>query len=217
MPITLMQQTIQTMERILTEYYDLSSTPFVTDFIVNEASSETTERACLIIKQKSEEELELGLYFSSNFQEAFQAAFHDPQELMPLRTLTFTQLDLLAVLAEELSHFEFFWQRAHAQHSTSLLELEYQAEIDKFIVLASLLLPTQPTLSRAALVHCLYEQVHFFPNNAEIRDRYELANRLAHRFWSQSNINQIAEIQHPEIQRRLRKLYQAPLETKISI
>jgi len=85
--------------------------------------------------------------------------------------------------AEGISHFVYLATRAGQGRRMSLLELELQAEVDKFAVL---LVPTWGTGRRAlarlssALRHRLFDGVRYLEHlDAEERGRYRRANQLA--------------------------------------
>lgn len=89
-------------------------------------------------------------------------------------------LDSYCQLTEGVSHFLYLLQSAQKDRRVSLLELEAQAEIDKF---ASCLLQRwgepDPRWPRA-LHHRLFDTVRFHPHlGAAERWRYQEANRLA--------------------------------------
>lgn len=91
-------------------------------------------------------------------------------------------LDALCQLVEGVSHFVLLVERARRALATTQLELELQAELDKFALLASL--DAQPA-SRGrfvALHRQLFDEATFHdPAGTEPGDRYRLAHRLAAR------------------------------------
>lgn len=86
-------------------------------------------------------------------------------------------LDGFAVVTEAVSHFLLLYHRASRDESVSLLELETQAEVDKFVV-ARLVSGTHLRL-RQRLFHgaSLAPGMHH-----EERERYATAGRLADRY-----------------------------------
>lgn len=93
-------------------------------------------------------------------------------------------LDGYAEALEGVSHFVHLAERVRTELPTTMLELELQAEVDKF----ALLLEHLPDLSladREALHRRLFESVGFLhaPGTPE-GARYRLANRLAAQLWS---------------------------------
>jgi hypothetical protein len=85
---------------------------------------------------------------------------------------------------EGVSHFTHLAERARTHLPTTLLELELQAEVDKFALLAT----SAHGNDRRALWRLhrrLYENVHFLhAQGTERGTRYRLANDLAARLWA---------------------------------
>lgn len=94
-------------------------------------------------------------------------------------------LDAYLGAIEGISHFIHLADRARTELPTTLLELELQAEVDKFVLLAGE--PESQTPGDLVSLHRrLYEDVRFLhPSATETGDRYRLANDLAARLWSQ--------------------------------
>lgn len=84
-------------------------------------------------------------------------------------------------LVEGVSHFVYIAERARTNLPATRLELELQAEVDKFVLFA---LGRSLPHWRARLLHgALYERVRFLhPAGSEAGERYRLANGLAARF-----------------------------------
>jgi hypothetical protein len=85
-------------------------------------------------------------------------------------------------LAEGVSHFVYVANRARQELPSTQLELELQAEVDKFVLLV--LEQTPYDRGEAFEVHSrLYERVRFLHEpGTELGDRYRTANDLAARF-----------------------------------
>jgi hypothetical protein len=91
-------------------------------------------------------------------------------------------LDVLCQIIEGVSHFVYLVERARTQREATQLELELQAEVDKWVVLAASMRPFDADRS-AALRSRLYERVAFEHHaESEIGERYRVANDAAHRF-----------------------------------
>lgn len=81
--------------------------------------------------------------------------------------------------AEGVSHFVYLNHTVQAERSVSLLELEAQAEVDKFAVCA-LLKWNGPRAAAKGLIARLFERVGYHAALAPFeRDRYVEANRVA--------------------------------------
>jgi hypothetical protein len=91
-------------------------------------------------------------------------------------------LDTLCQLIEGVSHFVYVAERARRRLPATQLELELQAEVDKYVLLVWRRTPFRPELARG--IHAqLYERVRFcHAEGTELGDRYRLANGLAARF-----------------------------------
>lgn len=90
-------------------------------------------------------------------------------------------LDDLCQIIEGVSHFVYVAERARCRRPTTHLELELQAEVDKYVLLV--LGKERVDRGFARSVHRqLYEHVRFaHPEGSEDGDRYRLANELAAR------------------------------------
>jgi len=91
-------------------------------------------------------------------------------------------LDSLCQLIEGVSHFVYVADRARRGLPATQLELELQAEVDKYVLLVLQGRTFDPGLARSLHAR-LYERVRFcHPEGSEAGDRYRLANGLAARF-----------------------------------
>lgn len=144
----------------LEQFYALEPGPDVSHFV--RATSEG-ERETLVIREEGDE-LGVALFIP-------KAAGGQP------RTLG----DAYMQLVEGVSHFVHLTERARTDLPTTVLELELQAEVDKFVLFA--FDGEELVLSRVKqLQHSLYERVRFtHAANTEPGERYRLANQLAAR------------------------------------
>jgi len=86
-------------------------------------------------------------------------------------------LDAMCQVIEGVSHFVYIADRARIDRPSTQLELEMQAEVDKWVVLAASMTGVERTKLRARL----FEHVSFL-HEGEIGERYRLANTTAHKF-----------------------------------
>lgn len=134
-----------------------------------------------------DEDVELALYLDEDALATLRR--HDPRE-----GLSEDNLAPLLLALEGISHFIYTAVRAHAGRPVSALELELQAEVDKYVSLLLLLWSPPParTTARAHhrgedlpawLIRRLFHQVVFDPAlSGEERDRYREANHAAARY-----------------------------------
>ncbi len=129
----------------------------------------------LLVLQEADA-LSLGLYLDEAVMAAAGAA--DPHHRRPRLTARGV-LGEVACAAEGVSHFVYLSTRAEADRPVSLLELEVQAEVDKFALLLLHLWRRRLRRLSRALRRRLFERVHYRAHlDAEALERYRTANRL---------------------------------------
>jgi hypothetical protein len=123
-------------------------------------------------------------------------------------------LDRLCQIIEGVSHFVYVADRATRDQATTQLELELQAEVDKYVVLSS---ARGLTLKASeALRDRLYANTHFLDHEGSVeRERYETANTAAHRFVRRLEHTYIKENRMGEMRASLRDFYRMGLEDKL--
>ena len=120
--------------------------------------------------------LSVGLYLDESV--LCRAAAADPHHPRPQLTRR-SRLDDVACAAEGVSHFVYLAVRAEAGRPVSLLELEVQAEVDKFALLVLHLWRRGLRRLSGALRRRLFEEVSYRAwLGEEARQRYRTANRL---------------------------------------
>jgi hypothetical protein len=149
------------------------------------------------------------------------ALFVDPQVLQALgrhgeRQREALEEDLPSYLeaAEGVSHFLYLNHTVEAQRTVSMLELEAQAEVDKFAVCA-LLRWNSPAAAAKGLISRLFERVgyHAALGPAE-RWRYQEANRLA-KGYCRRLLPLVLERRLERFLRELRHAYRLGAEAKL--
>ncbi len=132
---------------------------------------ERTPREQLLVKQ-GEGELELGLFVDERTLE--NLARRDPR-----RRLDDGNLADFLLAVEGVSHFVYVVHRARVERPVSAVELELQAEVDKYVV-ALLVSWSQAGEPPEDLRERLFQRVAFAGDlSREERERYELANTAA--------------------------------------
>lgn len=153
-----------------------------TEFLMDEEAAQRlggTGRASEeLLVQEEDGELWLGLVLSRDVLarlEAYEAAA--PDAVLDEAFVAYCQL------AEGVSHFLYLTHSAGLDRQVSLLELEAQAEVDKFA--SCLLLRWNAGVGDWAeeLLSRLFERVQYLPHLSPAeRWRYQEANRLAHAY-----------------------------------
>jgi hypothetical protein len=117
------------------------------------------------------------------------------------------RLDGLCQLIEGVSHFVYVADRARRDLPATQLELELQAEIDKYMLLVLSKESFDAKLARRLHTQ-LYERVHFaHPEGTELGDRYRFANDLAARFVRRLEVMYAKKGRRAELRDALSRFY----------
>jgi hypothetical protein len=180
------------MQQCIASYYALDEIPDVRDFV---RPVDDDQREALLVRQ-SEDAIEIAL-------------------LLPERLLVEAERgvdpDVVLQAIEGVSHFVFLAERVRTGLPTTRLELELQAEVDKFVLFA---LAGDPTghAERLELRRSLFERVRYLHDeSSEEGVRYRLANDLADRYVRRFH----PETPHVAVRAELRRFYRAGQSEKI--
>lgn len=168
--------------RQIDQIYDLDLRVDVRDFLV---SRETCRRmgtdpgeGSVLVKQGGDEELELGLYLGEENLERLG-------EIELSSSMSAAAFELLLLAIEEVSHLAYLLYSASRDKSVTQLELELQAEVDKFVTFALLHASRNRGRVPANLLDRLFGDFELRPGlDAETRQRYSAASFLASRYCS---------------------------------
>jgi hypothetical protein len=124
-------------------------------------------------------------------------------------------LDPICQIIEGVSHFVYLADRASRDRATTQLELELQAEVDKYVVLAASLESFDETTSRR-LRGRLYESVSYVhgPDTVE-GERYRVANDRAWRFTGRLEREFVARARYGELRDELRRFFHMSQHDKL--
>jgi hypothetical protein len=148
---------------------------------------------------------------------ALELALHIPQLAARDLDLESGDLDPLCQLIEGVSHFVYITHRATQQREATALELELQAEVDKWIVLGASLSPLDVARSRRLRAR-LYERVSFVHDDeSELGERYRVANLAAARFVRTLEQRYLATQRFVELRQALRVFFRNGQEDKIRL
>jgi len=124
-------------------------------------------------------------------------------------------LDALCQIIEGVSHFVYVVERARTLRETTQLELELQAEVDKWVVLGASIRAFDADCS-AALRSQLYERV-VFEHDGELGERYRVANDAANRFVRRLEREYVDRERYGELRAELRRFFQVGQEEKLRL
>lgn len=116
-------------------------------------------------------------------EDELEIAVHLPRHVLESRDPT---LDGVCQIAEGVSHFLYIAERARRQLPTTWLELELQAEVDKFVLLSDIVPDVASRFDTRRAAHLrerLYTKVCFtHAEGTDEGERYRVANTIAARF-----------------------------------
>ena len=163
-----------------------------------------------LIVLESDDAVDLALYLDPRVLERLTAA--DPREQLSGLNLA----DFWTVL-EGVSHFHYLAWNAARDKPVTLLELEMQAEVDKYLS-TRLLLQQQPdAMLGGPLLARLFDEPVLDPQlDAEEMQRYQAASHLAGRYCANLEVRFSAESFAPDLLRELRTFYRLPQTAKIA-
>jgi len=187
-----LERQLRRLQRRLERFYGLERAPNVGEFL-RLGAAKTREQ---LLVQESHEGVFVAVVF--------------PEDQIPNEPLE--PRDDWAQLIEAVSHFLFLAERTRVELPTTQLELELQAEIDKFVLLAAS--GGVDAFGLQQLHRWLYDDVRYLhPPESELGARYRLANYLAARF-----LHRLMQRERPEQWReRLRAFYRAGQTEKINL
>lgn len=172
------------LQKHLTDIYRLDAGLEITDFLVTDpalakilgfgALTPETDESVLLSQDND------GLALSVYLDEQMLARLDRDNPLEGLRT---AQLDDLCKVLEGISHFIYLVWSARRDTAVTLLELEMQAEVDKYVSTWLLALDQKDYEFARSLHRWLFEEVTYNPNlRPEQLERYRAANDYAARF-----------------------------------
>ncbi len=204
------------LQQQLSDIYMVGTGHDVRDFLITDARLAqaiggaamlpTTSETLLMCEQ--DDSMSLSLFLDRDLLERLETS-------NPLDELSAECLDDLWTVIEGLSHFNCVVWKATQDRCVSLLELELQAEIDKFVGTMQLALGQNDTDLQNRLHRWLFDDVSFRTelDDAQV-ERYRAANEYAARFCRGLRRRLIAD--DGRALDELRDFYRLQLRDKIS-
>jgi hypothetical protein len=202
------------MQARLAELYGLDVDYHINDFLITDralagqlgASEEAGEEELLILEEDDAASVSLFLE---------QELMNRLEQDNPLESLNDRNLADFLIALEGVSHFTYFAFKASHDQAVTLLELELQAEVDKFIAAAALLHSQGERVPDG-----LHNWIFTLPRlrnglDAEAVERYEHANHYAARYCSKLWPHIRSRTGSQAVRDELRRFYRLPRELKI--
>ena len=176
-----MSATLALLQGALTEIYDLPVTPDVRDYLVTDRAglgavhdARTSDEQLIVVEEG--DTLSMALHIDA-------AVFERLGSRDPFTGLTQDNLADYLTVAEGVSHFVYVAWNTGFDKPVTLLELELQAEVDKYVLCAWLLREQGAGRFPRELHRVLFERAHVDPVAAAGRvGLYHTASNYAARF-----------------------------------
>jgi hypothetical protein len=184
-----------TVQAALERVYRLDRIADVGDFV---AEAEAGGREALVLHEADDGALEMSLHLPAFEGEA--------------------SADALCQIIEGVSHFVYVVERARTNREATHLELEVQAEVDKWVVLAASMRDGFDVGRSAALRARLYERVAYEHDaGSELGHRYRVANDAAHGFVRRLEREYVGRARYGELRAELRRFFDGGQEAKLRL
>ncbi len=152
----------------------LITDPLIAEILGNGSLVPETEESVLL--REDDDGLALSVFLDS-------AMLSRLKDANPLQELQVDQLKDLWTVLEGISHFNYIAWRARKNRRVSLLELEMQGEVDKFVSTFLMALDQEDCELAVKLHGWLFDNVRFNPAlSRDQHERYTTANNYAARF-----------------------------------
>jgi hypothetical protein len=136
-------------------------------------------RGSVLVKEAGDEEISLGVYIG---EEDLKRLTEVDLASSPMPASSF---ELLLLAIEEVSHFAYLAFSASRERRVTELELELQAEVDKFVTFALLHASSHRGRVPKDLLDRMFSDFTLRPGlDSERRERYAAASSLASRYCS---------------------------------
>lgn len=175
---------VNRMQHQLQQIYDLTPTANVRDFLITsnhdlkniEADNTIRPSDEKLLIQQQGDDLYVSLYIAEELLDKLE--HHDPFE-----RLDENNLPEFCVVLEGVSHFVYLCWNANYNRSVTQLDLELQAEVDKFVSIYTLSNLQGNPVCLSELDNWLFNRCHFSPDLGILEfNRYQKANDSARRF-----------------------------------
>ena len=205
-------RTLARVQRGLETLYRVDTGVAVDDFVIDEPTRDELAPARRPREQllvcEDEGEMSLALFIHPTV--LANLAHNDPG-----RRIGDHNFGDFVLAVEGVSHFIYAICCARAERPVTQLELELQAEVDKYV---TCLLATEPSQGPSEVLRRrLFADPDYEPDlDGEERDRYRAANDNAHRYAAWLEATFVATRRIPEMLGELRRFYRDGLAAKLA-
>jgi hypothetical protein len=198
------------VQRRLESLYALDAQAPVTDFVLSEeeAAAYPGGGSRTLVTQEGDQ-VSLGVVLEREISALLAGA--DPRV-----RLDHANLGAFCTLTEEVSHFVYLHFCARTSRSVTQLELELQAEVDKYLSAVFLLCLQNDGAVSPGLRDLLFRRYRLVaPLSAEQAERYRAASELAYRYCSYLEARYLRPSRLPDLAREARRFYRLGQRQKL--
>ena len=180
-------EVVTKVEQTLADYYRFDPMITATDHLIYSNHTDSPSKRGEVLVAFENNEAFIGINFREDIVNTLE--FSDP-----LNQLNNANIDAFCVVVEEISHAHLIANRASTDLQVSMLELEWQAEIDKLLVCGLILDQQCGRANVVPLARKLYDVSRVQTKNETEEALYETASRWAARFWWE----RLRPLSHPD-------------------
>jgi hypothetical protein len=200
---------LRRLQEALEELYRVETALDISDFLLDEEglsglgaeAAGMAERGEVLFVTEAEGEVSLGLYLREDLRQTLDDGAPSPRYFATL---------------EGVSHFVYLAYHASHDRPVKKLELELQAEVDKFAAGVLGVAPRGPAQDPTDLRRWLFEELALDPSlDPEEEERYRTASRLARHYSVFLERRYLRERRTARLVDELRRFYRLALGEKI--
>lgn len=176
---------ISNIQNQLESLYGICLTQRVEDYLINreeifnyipKKKNTKIPKELFLVRRKNGSLIEVALFLDSKL-------IQNLKENDPYASLNKKNLSDFCIMIEGVSHFVYFLWKTYNDRPITQLEMELQAEIDKFLMLFFYLRSAEEPVFQPEMFEILFEDFNTHKNlSGEAKERYLTASSLASRY-----------------------------------
>ena len=197
-------QFLVSLQQSLQSHYDIEPPYCVSEFVCHSAQLETGSSSCkgttpeMLVYREDGTNLDISLFLNPTLLSGIDSNTCHKQWSGEI-------FDNGCIVLEGVSHFLYMVFNAHHDRQVSLLDLEIQAEIDKFIFAS---LNTDYRNSTEALLDRLFCQISYREElSLTLKQRYQQANDLAYKYCHWLSNSFVLQFDDRDLLAEIAKIY----------
>jgi len=205
-------QFLVSLQQTLQLYYDIEPPYCISEFACRSAQTETGSANCkgttpeMLVYREDGTNLDVSLFLNPSLLTGIDNSDYKTKWSGDI-------FDCGCIVLEGVSHFLYMIFNAHHDRQVSFLDLELQAEIDKF---AFAVLDTDYAEQADALLERLFCDISYRSDlSSELKQRYEQANDLAFKYCRWLNSNFDLRVDNKALKAEIEKVYRLNGNAKI--